>query len=64
MKTRALAVLLLSACLAPSVSRGEPFRFCNGCIGIVGNADTMRRFRDDMNAELKRNGGRYALTVR
>ena len=36
----------------------------NGCIGIVGNADTMRRFRDDMNAELKRNGGRYALTVR
>jgi len=35
-----------------------------GCIGIVGNADTMRRFRDDMNAELKRNGGRYTLDVR
>lgn len=35
-----------------------------GCIGIVGNADTMRRFRDDMNAELKRNGGRYTLEVR
>ncbi len=35
-----------------------------GCIGIVGNADTMRRFRDDMNAELKRNGGRYTLNVR
>jgi len=35
-----------------------------GCIGIVGDAATMRRFRDDMNAELKRNGGRYTLNVR
>jgi peptidoglycan hydrolase-like protein with peptidoglycan-binding domain len=35
-----------------------------GCIGIVGDANTMRRFRDDMNAELQRNGGRFTLTVR
>ena len=35
-----------------------------GCIGIVGDANTMRRFRDDMNAELKKNGGKYTLTVK
>lgn len=34
-----------------------------GCIGIVGDGDTMRRFRDDMNAELRRNGGSYTLRV-
>lgn len=35
-----------------------------GCIGIVGDANTMRRFRDDMNAELRANGGKYTLNVR
>ncbi|HEY1097908.1 MAG TPA: hypothetical protein VGF99_03230, partial [Myxococcota bacterium] len=34
-----------------------------GCIGIVGDAATQRRFRDDMLAEIRRNGGRYTLTV-
>lgn len=34
-----------------------------GCMGIVGDAATLRRFRDDMNAELARNGGRYTLRV-
>ncbi|MDC0712377.1 peptidoglycan-binding domain-containing protein [Stigmatella sp. ncwal1] len=34
-----------------------------GCIGIVGDAATMRQFRDDMNAELRRNGGSYTLRV-
>jgi peptidoglycan hydrolase-like protein with peptidoglycan-binding domain len=34
-----------------------------GCIGIVGDAATLRRFRDDMNAELRRNGGTYTLRV-
>jgi peptidoglycan hydrolase-like protein with peptidoglycan-binding domain len=34
-----------------------------GCIGLVGDAETLRRFRDDMNAELQRNGGVYMLTV-
>jgi|GEM_PF-938124 len=34
-----------------------------GCIGIVGDAATMRRFRDDMNAELRRNNGSYTLRV-
>lgn len=34
-----------------------------GCIGILGDAATMRRFRDDMNAELRRNGGSYTLRV-
>jgi hypothetical protein len=34
-----------------------------GCIGIQGNGATQRAFRDDMNAELKRNGGRYSLSV-
>lgn len=35
-----------------------------GCMGIVGNADVQRRFRADMEAELRRNGGRYTLAVR
>lgn len=35
-----------------------------GCLGIVGDAATLRRFREDMNAELARNGGRYTLRVR
>lgn len=35
-----------------------------GCIGIVGGADVQRRFRDDMRAELQRNGGRFTLSVR
>jgi peptidoglycan hydrolase-like protein with peptidoglycan-binding domain len=35
-----------------------------GCIGIVGNADVQRRFREDMLAALRANGGRYTLTVR
>jgi hypothetical protein len=34
-----------------------------GCIGIVGDAATMRQFRDDLNAELERNGGVYTLRV-
>lgn len=34
-----------------------------GCMGIVGNAATLRQFRNDMNAELRRNGGRFNLTV-
>lgn len=34
-----------------------------GCIGIVGDAATLRQFRDDMNAEIRRNGGRYTLHV-
>ena len=35
-----------------------------GCLGIVGNADVQRRFREDMLAEIRRNGGSYTLTVR
>ncbi len=35
-----------------------------GCIGIVGDAATQRQFRQDMLAELRRNGGRYTLSVR
>ncbi len=34
-----------------------------GCMGIVGDAATLRQFRDDMNAELRRNGGRFTLNV-
>lgn len=34
-----------------------------GCVGIVGNADVQRRFREDMRAELRRNGGRFTLNV-
>lgn len=35
-----------------------------GCIGIVGDAATQRRFRADMLAELQRNGGSFNLAVR
>jgi len=35
-----------------------------GCLGIVGNAETQRQFRADMEAEIRRNGGRYQLQVR
>ena len=34
-----------------------------GCMGIVGNGDVQRRFREDMRAELMRNGGHYTLKV-
>jgi peptidoglycan hydrolase-like protein with peptidoglycan-binding domain len=34
-----------------------------GCIGIVGDAATQRRFRADLNAELARNNGVYMLRV-
>ena len=34
-----------------------------GCIGIVGDAATQRRFLADMRAELQRNGGRFTLSV-
>ncbi len=34
-----------------------------GCIGIVGNGATMRQFRADMNAELRRHGGSLTLRV-
>ena len=34
-----------------------------GCMGIVGDAATQRRFRADMIAELRRNGGNFSLTV-
>jgi len=34
-----------------------------GCMGIIGNADVQRRFREDMRAELRRNGGRFTLNV-
>ena len=34
-----------------------------GCMGIVGNAGVQRRFREDMRAELARNGGRFTLRV-
>ena len=35
-----------------------------GCIGIVGDAATQRRFRADMLAELRRSGGSFTLSVR
>jgi peptidoglycan hydrolase-like protein with peptidoglycan-binding domain len=38
-------------------------RGTEGCIGIVGDAATLRQFREDMNAELRRNGGSYTLRV-
>ncbi len=38
-------------------------RGTEGCIGIVGDAATLRQFREDMNAELRRNGGTYTLRV-
>jgi hypothetical protein len=34
-----------------------------GCMGIVGDAATQRRFRDDMLAEIRRNGGSFSLQV-
>ncbi|MDX2015676.1 MAG: peptidoglycan-binding domain-containing protein [Myxococcaceae bacterium] len=34
-----------------------------GCIGIVGDGATQRRFRDDLNAELARNNGVFRLHV-
>ncbi len=34
-----------------------------GCMGIVGNASVQRQFREDMRAELARNGGRFTLNV-
>ncbi len=34
-----------------------------GCVGIVGNASVQRQFREDMRAELARNGGRFTLNV-
>lgn len=34
-----------------------------GCIGIVGDAATQRRFLEDMRAELNRNGGSFTLRV-
>jgi len=35
-----------------------------GCMGIVGDAATQRRFREDMRAELQRAGGAFTLNVR
>jgi len=35
-----------------------------GCIGIVGNGNVQRSFREDMRAELARNGGSFNLKVR
>ncbi|MBI2373142.1 MAG: peptidoglycan-binding protein [Deltaproteobacteria bacterium] len=34
-----------------------------GCIGIVGDANVQRRFREDMRAELNRSGGQFTLNV-
>ncbi|MCA3012444.1 MAG: peptidoglycan-binding protein [Myxococcaceae bacterium] len=34
-----------------------------GCIGIVGDGATLRRFQADLNAELARNNGVYMLRV-
>ncbi len=34
-----------------------------GCVGIVGDAATLRRFREDLRQELARNGGRFTLRV-
>lgn len=34
-----------------------------GCLGIVGNASVQRQFREDMLAEIRRNGGSYTLRV-
>lgn len=34
-----------------------------GCLGLIGDAATLRRFRADMNAELARNNGVYMLRV-
>ncbi|MGC4121208.1 MAG: peptidoglycan-binding domain-containing protein [Myxococcales bacterium] len=34
-----------------------------GCVGIVGDGATQRRFRADMEAAIRANGGRYTLQV-
>jgi len=34
-----------------------------GCIGIVGNGDVQRQFREDIKAELQRRGGSFTLHV-
>lgn len=34
-----------------------------GCMGIIGNAAVQRQFREDMRAELARNGGSFTLRV-
>ncbi|MDP1823985.1 MAG: peptidoglycan-binding protein [Archangium sp.] len=34
-----------------------------GCMGIIGDASVQRQFREDMRAELQRNGGRFTLNV-
>ncbi len=34
-----------------------------GCVGVIGNAAVQRQFREDMRAELSRNGGRFTLNV-
>lgn len=34
-----------------------------GCVGIVGDAATLRRFREDLRQELQRNGGRFTLRI-
>ncbi len=34
-----------------------------GCIGVVGNASVQAQFREDMRAELARNGGSFTLRV-
>jgi hypothetical protein len=34
-----------------------------GCIGIVGNGNVQKQFREDMRAELARNGGSFTLRV-
>ena len=35
----------------------------HGCIGIVGNGALQKQFREDMRAELNRNGGSFTLHV-
>ena len=35
----------------------------SGCIGIVGDGAVQRRFRADMEAAIRANGGRYTLVV-
>jgi hypothetical protein len=34
-----------------------------GCIGIKGDAATLKRFKADLAAELARNGGKFTLKV-
>ncbi len=35
----------------------------SGCLGIEGNAATLRQFRADLAAEIKRNGGSFTLHI-